>query len=163
MSKSLFFLIFFFNTLISFSQIDIANCIVIIDKKIDCNIKIKLFFKNNNFENDSIDCSYSYCHLKISNEDYNKLLLINDTSKISYSIIYYEKNKNWVTTTYIFNGDIWLRYLKEMKIVNISTFNKKKNIYYIDIRGDSFLKAYSYEKKYGSRKKFNNKIYSVFK
>lgn len=163
MSKSLFFFIFFFNIIISFSQIDIANSIVIIDGKIDCEIKIKLFFKNNNLENDSIDCSYSYCHLMISNEDYNKLQLLNDTTNINFNIIYFEKNKKLGTTSYIFNDDIWLRYLRKMSIVNISTFNKKKSIYYIDIIGDGYVTAYGYDKKFGSRKNFNNKIYSIFR
>lgn len=163
MSKSLFFFLFFFNTIISFSQIDIANCIVIIDDKIDCHIDIKLFFKNNNLENDSINCSYSYCKLMISNESYNKLLLINDTTKININIIYYERSKKWVTTTYNFYNDIPLNFLKRMRIINISTFNKKKNIYYFDITGDGFVTAYSYDKKFGSRKIFNNKIYHIFK
>lgn len=163
MSKSLFFFMFFFNTIISFSQIDIANCIVIIDGKINCDITIKLFYKNNNLENDTIDCSYSYCKLMISNENYNKLLLVNDTTKINFNITYFERDKKRETTTYTFNDDICLRLLRKMRIVNISTFNKTKNIYYIDITGDGFVTAYGYDKKFGSRKNFKNKIYNIYK
>jgi hypothetical protein len=158
MEKIIILIITFFANIITFAQVEIADCIIIIDKKVDLNIQVNIQIQDKNFQNDTIKCFYRFCSLKISEEDWNKLQKINDSTIVNINVVWSYRDENYLTEKYDFNRRISLNHLRDMRVINITTFNKKKSIYFFDIIGDGYRTKHGYEKKYGKRRSFYKKI-----
>lgn len=157
--KKLIGIIFsFFSIVSTFAQIEIADCIIMIDKKVDLDISVNFYFQNDNLDIDTIKCSYYFCSLEVSQEVWDKLQTIHDSNTVVLNVIWTEQFCDFTTKKHYFSSQIDLNHLKRMKVINITTFNKKKTIYFFDIIGDGFNTMHLYEKKFGNRRAFFKKI-----
>lgn len=113
---------------------------------------------------DTLSFPYFRSHFKIDNRIYEDLQKLQDTATLYITMVYTE----WYEgppqkKTYEFKSVMWKEVLTSGNVlINITTFNREKNIYYVDYSGGSWVKVYKYDKQFGNRKKAFKRVHAIY-
>ncbi len=113
---------------------------------------------------DTLSFSYFRSHFQIDGLTYQKLQILSDTAALNITMTYtewYEESPQ--KKMYEFKCAMWKQVLMSGNVlINITTFDSKKTIYYVDYSGGSWTKVYEYDKKYGNRKKAFQRVHAIY-
>ena len=113
---------------------------------------------------DTLSFPYFRSHFKIDDLIYEELQTLPDTATLYITMAYTEwyegppKKK-----TYEFKSIMWKEVLMSGNVlINITTFNNEKTVYYVDYSGGLWVKVYEYDKRFGNRKKAFQRIHAIY-
>lgn len=163
--KKLFFILLCMSfCIISFSQYEYVNCIIIIDGKLPIGTIGGCIIYNDITKERNIDFICIPGQIMIETKAMNVLNVLPDTTTLTIHINHTEFYKYQQRKIYNYTTTLSLKLLRQKKnylIFNITNLKKEKGIYYFDYLSSGEMKKWQWKKEYGNRKRSYKKIRSV--
>lgn len=138
----------------------IVPAIVVVDGMLPESVGFKCITSSD----DTLSFTYMRSHFQMDDQTFHKLDNLPDTASLKLIMTYIEWYEGPPTKkTYEFRCSLWKSVLMCGDVlINVTTFDRKKSIYYVDYSGGSWVKVYEYDKRFGNRKKAFQRIHAIY-
>ena len=155
---SLFVLVVIFANMVLAQKI--VPAIVVVDGMLPESIDFTCVTRSG----DTMSFQYFRSHFRIDGLTYEELQNLPDTAGLNITMMYIE----WYEgpphkKKYVFKCDMRKEVLMSGNVlINVTTFDREKTLYYVDYSGGLWVKKYEYDKRFGNRKKAFQRVHAIY-